>query len=235
LIRPKRKINEDTKMDTNNNRPISTGASARPDCPDQKTVHAGHVRLNNDGSVTMPMMEEGTDWMLDIANQCSAKVAAMVERIRCLRAARGGVSNTSQTAGKFLANPRIKSVTLKNSHRSILKKVADTEEELQPMLVATISKTLELELYKADLQRFEDAIEGKRLEDADQELIKIWPEARAVVTRLAWMGVLEGHWSTVSLTTLDKIKALIFADNAAAGAGSPDDPRIAGERSRKSR
>lgn len=222
-------------MDTNSSRSVSATAVACPDDPAKNEGDAGLVRLNTDGSVTVPAMQEVTDWFLDISMRCKGKVADMTNRIRCLRAARGGTSNASQTAGKFLAHPRIKSVTLTNDHRSILKTIAEAEEEPRPMMTATIEKILELELYKADLERCEDAIEGKRLEDEDQTLTAIWPEARAVVTLLSRMGVREGHWSTLSRATTEKIAGLIFADNTAANAGSPIDPRVAGERSRKSR
>jgi hypothetical protein len=132
-------------------------------------------------------------------------------------------------------HPRTKAVTLANEHRSILKHLTDAQEELGPLLVAAIGKVLEIDFYKADLARCEEAQARKRAEDAEYDASKIWPEARAAVAHLGRLGVREGHWSTLTRATAEKIAALILADNAAAGVGSPDDPQIAGPRSRRAR
>lgn len=187
---------------------------------------AGRVQLNADGSVTMEALDELSTWVLDIAATCGSEVAGKARYVRQLRAARGGTSNTSQTAGRFLAHPRLKSVTLTNDHRALLERVAKAQEALRPLMVAAISKMLELELHLADLRRCEDAIEGKRLRDMEQSDTCIWPEARSVVSRLGRAGVREGHWSTVTRATEDQIAQLILTDNLLAGVGSPDDPQM---------
>ena len=195
----------------------------------------GSTTLNADGSVAIESIAEGSDWVLSLARRCGENVAAMAHRVACLRAARGGTSNLSQTAGKCLQHPRTKAVTLANEHRSIVKHLADAEEELAPLLVAAIGKVLEIDLYKADLLRCDEALARKRTEDADQRASGIWPEARAAVALLARLGIREGHWSTLTRATAERIAALILADNASAGVGSPDDPRTAGPRSRRAR
>ena len=187
---------------------------------------AGRVHLNTDGSVTMTSLDELSTWVLDLAATCGDEVAEKARYVRQLRAARGGPSNTSQTAGRFLAHPRLKSVTLTNDHRALLQRAAKAQEALRPLLVAAIGKMLELELHLADLQRCEDAIEGKRIGDIEQSDTGIWPEARTVVSRLARAGVREGHWSTVTPATEDRIAKLILTDNLLAGVGSPDDPQM---------
>ncbi|MFK3889201.1 hypothetical protein [Sphingomonas sp. NPDC079357] len=187
---------------------------------------AGRVQLNADGSVTMEALDELSTWVLGIAATCGSEVAEKARYVRQLRAAKGGTSNTSQTAGRFLAHPRLKSVTLTNDHRALLERVAKAQEALRPLMVAAISKMLELELHLADLRRCEDAIEGKRLRDMEQSYTCIWPEARSVVSRLGRAGVREGHWSTVTRATEDQIAQLILTDNLLAGVGSPDDPQM---------
>lgn len=187
---------------------------------------AGRVQLNADGSVTMKALDELSTWVLDIAATCGSEVAEKARYVRQLRAARGGTSNTSQTAGRFLAHPRLKSVTLTNDHRALLQRAAKAQEALRPLLVAAIGKMLELELYLADIKRCEDAIEGKSIGDIEQSDTGIWPEARSVVSRLGRAGVREGHWSTVTRATEDRIAQLILTDNLLAGVGSPDDPQM---------
>lgn len=196
--------------------------------------HEG-VSLTADGAVTVAVMEDLGDLVLTVAQRCEDKVAATAHRVACLRAARGGTSGSSQTAGTCLAHPRTKAVSLANEHRSILAHLADAQEELATLMVATIGKILEVDLYKADLVRCEAAQARKRREDEERKLSGLWPEARAIVATLARLGVREGHWSTLTRATEEKIAALILADNMAAGVGSPDDPRIAGPRSRRAR
>ena len=193
-----------------------------PEVPEE----VGRVQLNSDGSVTMASLEELSTWVLDVAATCGSEVAEKARYVRQLRAARGGESNTSQTAGRFLAHPRLKSVTLTNDHRALLERVAKAQEALRPLMLAAIRKMLELELHLADLRRCEDAIEGKRLRDMEQSDTCICPEARSVVSRLGRAGVREGHWSTVTRATEDQIAQLILTDNLLAGVGSPDDPQM---------
>jgi len=193
------------------------------------------INLNADGSVTIASIAEGSDWVLSLARRCGKNVASMAHRVASLRAARGGISNMSLTAGKCLQHPRTKAVTLANEHRSIVKHLADAQEELGPLLVVAIGKVLEIDLYKADLLRCEEALARKRTEDAEQRASGLWPEARAAVALLARLGVREGHWSTLTQATAERIAALILADNASAGVGSPDEPRAAGPRSRRAR
>lgn len=193
------------------------------------------ISLHADGSVTIGALAEVGDLVQAIACRCNERVAAMAHRIACLRAARGGTSDTSQTAGKCLKHPRTKAVALTNEHRSILKALADAQEELGPLLVATLGKMLEVDFYKADLLRCEDAKARKDAEDAEYKLTGMMPEARAAVATLGRLGIREGHWSTMTRPTAEKIAALILADNAEADVGSPDDPRINGPRSRRAR
>jgi hypothetical protein len=201
-------------------------------------LHDGNserVDLNANGSAEVPSLNELGEWVMALAERCGGNVAAMARKIACLRAARGGTSDTSQTALTCLRHPRIKAVTLANEHRSILKHLADAQEELQPLLVATISKVLEIDLYTADLLRWEEAQARKKAADALHKESGILPEARASVAMLARLGILEGHWSTMTRATAEKVAALLLADNAAAGFGSPDDPQISGPRSRRAR
>ena len=191
---------------------------------------AGRVRLKSDGSVTIAAIDEASDWILEVAMTCENEVAAKAHRVRCLRAARGGTSNTSQTAARFLAHPRLKSVLLANEHRALLHCAAKAQEALRPLMVEVINKMLQVELYLADVQRCEDAIAGKHLREIAQKETGLWPEARCVVSRLAAAGIQEGHWSTITRATEQRIIALLQADNASAGVGSPDDPQMAVDR-----
>lgn len=221
-------------MNKNDDAPAGAGATA---CSAMTgpMQDAQRVRFEADGSVAVAALEEGVEWLLALAEQANTKVAKSAHRAGCLRAARGGSSHVSHNSRRNLVHPRMKAGILDNDHFALLTRIADTQEELAPLLVASVEKVLELDLYKADLQRCEDAMQRQRQDRAEIKLSGIYPEAREVVARLAVRGIREGHWSTVTSGTIEKIAALILADSAEAGFGSPDNPKVEPMRARKSR
>ena len=114
---------------------------------------------------------------------------------------------------------------LKVARRSLSTALARAEAALAALLAQVLKKQLEVEIYRADLLRCEAAIERQRENRKVYKEFKILPIARGVIARLARRGIMESHWSTVRRETLDKIADLLLADNAAAGVGSPDNPR----------
>lgn len=173
----------------------------------------------------LPMMADVSEIVMRAAAVCEGEAAQVVHAIRCLRAARGGTSGASQTAATHLAHHRLKSVPLADAKRALEESIFRTEDGLKPLLHSVVERLLTLEIHQANLRRCEEAIE-RRAQDKGASGAGVLPQARRVVDSLGRMGVMEGHWSTVSRTTIEKMFALIMADNVAAGVGSPDQPRM---------
>ncbi|AOR76445.1 hypothetical protein [Novosphingobium resinovorum] len=169
---------------------------------------------------------EASAILLRAAERCGEDLAQTAHDVRCLQAARGGNGATSQTAALHLAHHRLKAVDLQKAHGMIEKNIAQTEAALAPLVAQALEKMLDLEVYRADLERCEIALERRENNRSVYNEFRILEQARSVVGRLARLGVQEGHWSTVTRRTLEKIAAMILADNEAAGFGSPDNPRM---------
>lgn len=187
------------------------------------TEHNLQCRDNNQPA-NLPFMESVAEAVLRVAERCEDSVAQIAYSIRCLQAARGGTSGTSQTAASHLAHHRLKSVPLATAHRTLLEAVARSEETAAAAVGTAAERMLELEIHRANLRRCEAAIE-ERARDKVESKSGVLAQARRVVAKLGRLGVLEGHWSTVTSATAEKMAAMILADNAAAGLGLPDNPR----------
>jgi len=195
------------------------------DC--QRELDAAAVRASNTdpkGTANLPVLADVSEAVLRAAEQCEGEVAAAAYFIRCQRAARGGTSGTSQTAAVHLAHHRLKSVPLDDAYRALQETIYRAEEALRAPMRETLDKLLKLEIHRANLARCEAAIE-QRARDKTADRTGVLSQARRVVESLGRLGVMEGHWSTISTATIREFHALIMADNAAAGVGSPDAPR----------
>lgn len=201
--------------------PVEVDAHARDASPPE---HERQSRNINEPA-SLPFMEGVAERVLRIAEQSEASVAQIAHSIRCLRAARGGTSGTSQTAASHLAHHRLKSVPLADAHRALLEAVARSEEAVAAAVGTAAERMLELEIHRANFRRCKAAME-ERAQDKVASKTGVLKQAREVVAKLGRLGVLEGHWSTVTSSTAEKIAAMILADNAAAGLGSPDNPRM---------
>jgi hypothetical protein len=185
---------------------------------------SGHKRAGDDPS-DLPFMAKASELVLGLAEECEESVAGIAHDIRCLRAARGGTGGTSQTAAAHLAHPRLKSTPLEDAYTSLQEGVARSEEVATEAVAIAVKRILELEIQRASLRRCELAV-AQRRESKIADQSGVLAQARRVVAQLSRLGVAEGHWSTVSRPTIEKIFALIMADNIAAEVGSPSNPKM---------
>lgn len=195
------------------------------DC--QRELEDAAVRASNSKAhrtTILSVLEDASEVVLRAAERCEDEVAEHAHIIRCLRASRGGTSGTSQTARTQLRHHRLKAMALEDAHLTLTQAIYNKEDKLKPLLRDVLDKLLELEIHRANLARCEEAIEQRAKEKAAEES-GVLVQASRVVASLARRGVQEGHWSTVSAASIEKIRALIMEDNAAAGLGSPDKPR----------
>lgn len=170
-------------------------------------------------------IERASEILLRVAEECEGSVAQIAHEIRCLRAARGRNSGTSQTAAAHLAHPRLKSVPLEVAHSSLQEAVARCEGAAKVTVGKALQSLLELEVQRASLRRCEIAIE-RQAQSKAADKSGVLAQARQVVAKLNRLGIAEGHWSTVSRRTIEEFAAMMKADNVAAGVGSPDSPRM---------
>ena len=193
----------------------------------QRELEDAAVRASNsnaDRTTIQPVLEDASEVVLRAAERCEDEVAAIAHKIRCLRASRGGTSGTSQTARTQLRHHRLKAMALEDAHHTLTEAICKKEDKLKPLLRDALYKLLDLEIHRANLARCEEAIEQRAKEKAAEES-GVLVQARRVVASLARRGVQEGHWSTVSAASIEKMRVLIMEDNAAAGFGSADNPR----------
>lgn len=184
------------------------------------------VAARGSASGAPSLLDDVNGWILQVVGMQDTAVARRARHVATLRASRGGKTHVGHNARRDLAHPRLKSVLLEDDHRSILSYIATGEEELARLSVSVLDKMLALESLRVDLMRCEEALDKRAAEEAEYELAKIYPEARAVVGRLAALGIREGHWSTLTDATIRRVAHLIMAATDAAGVGSPDDPQI---------
>lgn len=213
-------------MKKNESQPGLANDPARPAHFETAPPQQDGADLNTNGSATLATLLALSEIARKIGERCGGVLAEMSHDIRCLRAARGGTSGTSQTAAAHLAHHDLKSVPLEDAHLAKSVALARAEAELASLLTQTLEKQLEVEIYRNDLSRCEAAMERQKERRAVYKEFRVLAQARSVVARLADHGIMEGHWSTVTHQTLNRIADLLREDNVAAGVGSPDNPRM---------